>query len=89
MKLSDEEIWKANQPFFLKVGKLANKWTNHSNLCSMYSDKEIEEALDEDQTKLIEIGLLTKAYPSSTKEASKWSFLHLTFQEYFIAFLEK
>ena len=87
VKFSDEEILKANQPFFLKVGKLSNKWTKHNNLCSMYSDKEIDEALGEDHAKLIEIGLLTKAYPSSSNKASKWSFPHLTFQEYFIAYL--
>ena len=86
-KLSDEEIWQVNQPFFFKVGKLANKWTKHSNLCSMYSDKEIEDVLEGDHTKLIDIGLLTKSYPSYSTKASKWSFPHLTFQEYFIAYL--
>ena len=86
-KLSDEEIWQVNQPFFFKVGELANKWTKHSNLCSMYSDKEIEDVLEGDHTKLIDIGLLTKSYPSYSPKASKWSFPHLTFQEYFIAYL--
>ena len=85
--LSKDEIWRANQPLLLKVGKLANNWTKHSNLCSMFSDKELEDALQCDCTKLIKIGLLTRSYPSSTAEASKWSFPHLTFQEYFIAYL--
>ena len=85
--LSKDEIWRANQPLLLKAGKLANNWTKHSNLCSMFSDKELEDALQCDCTKLIKIGLLTKSYPSSTAEASKWSFPHLTFQEYFIAYL--
>ena len=87
VQLSEDEIWKANHPLLLKVGKLANRWTKHNNLCITYRDRELEDALKEDSAMLIKIGLLTKSYPSSSAEALKWTFPHLTFQEYFIAYL--
>ena len=86
-KLSEDKIWKSSQPLLLKVGKLANTWTKHNNLCSMYTEKELEDVLKEDYEKVINIGLLIKSYPSSALNVSKWSFPHLTFQEYFIAYL--
>ena len=88
VNLSENEIWKSNQPLLLKVGKLANTWTKQNILRSTFSDNDLENVLETDDCqKLIEIGLLTKSYPSSTVQASKWSFPHLTFQEYFIAYL--
>ena len=87
-KLSEKEIWKMCKPLWIKVGKLANKWTKHNKLCSMYNDVELIDILGkEDYEKVINIGLLTKSYPSSALQASEWSFPHLTFQEYFIAYL--
>ena len=87
VNLSKDEIWRAIEPLLLEVGKIANTWTKHNNLCSMFSDKELEAVPKCDCKKLINIGLLTKSYTSSTAQASKWSFPHLTFQEYFIAYL--
>ena len=83
-KLSEDEIWKVNKPLLLKVGKLANTWTKNNKLRIMFSDKELEDALKGEFVKLINIGLLTKSYPSISAE--KWSFPHLTFQEYLIAY---
>ena len=85
VKLSKDEILKSNRPLLLKVGKIANSWTKHNNLRITYNDKELEDTLEGDFAKLIKIGLLTKSYPSNSAE--KWSFPHLTFQEYFIAYL--
>ena len=90
---SEEDILKASMPILFKVGKLANKWTKHNNLCSVFSKKELEVALGKekemkgDYAKVIKIGLLTKLYPSNSADTSNWSFPHLSFQEYFIAFL--
>ena len=85
---TEEEIWKANQPLLLKLGKLANNWTKHNNIFSMYSDTQLKDVLtSDDYDKIIGIGILIKSYPSSTVQSSKWSFPHLTFQEYFIAYL--
>ena len=86
-KLPEDKIWKTIKPLLLKVGKLANTWTKHNNLCSMYTDKELKDVLKEDYDKVIDIGFLIKSYPSSALNVSKWSFPHLTFQEYFIAYL--
>ena len=87
VKLPEAEIWKAIQPVLLKVGKLANTWTKHNNLCSLYTDNQLKDVLKEDYEKVINIGLLIKSYPSSALNVSKWSFPHMTFQEYFIAYL--
>ena len=87
VNLSEDEIWKSSQPLLHKVGILANTWTKQNILCSTFSDKDLKAALKGDWQKIIQIGLLTKSYPSSTVQASKWSFPHLTFQEYFIAHL--
>ena len=87
-KLPEDKLWKSSQPLLLKVGKLANTWTKHNNLCSMYTDEELKDVLKkEDYEKVIDIGLLIKSYPSSALNVSNWSFPHLTFQEYFIAYL--
>ena len=85
--LSEEEIWNSCQPLLNKVAKLAYKWTKHLNFSSMYSNKELQDVLKEDYKNIINIGLLTKSYPSSSVDATKWSFPHLTFQEYFISYL--
>ena len=87
VNFSEEEIWNASNQILIQIGKLANKWTKRHNLCTMYSNKELEDVLGDDSEKVIKIGLLTKSYPSSSGDASKWSFPHLTFQEYFIAYL--
>ena len=87
MKLPEAEIWKAIKPVLLKVGKLANTWTKHNNLCSLYTDNQLKDVLKEDYEKVINIGLLIRSFPSSALNVSKWSFPHMTFQEYFIAYL--
>ena len=86
-EVTEEEIWNFNKPLLLKVGILANKWTKHNNLSSLFSNQELKDVLKEDYEKVINIGLLTKSYPSSATDVSMWSFPHLTFQEYFIAYL--
>ena len=53
----------------------------------MFSTKELQEILGEDFNKVIEIGLIVKSHPSNILEESKWSFPHLTIQEYFVAYL--
>ena len=87
-KSSEKEIWEMCKPLWTKVGKLANKWTKQNNLCSIFNDVELVAALGkEDYAKVINMGLLIKSYPSSALQASQWSFPHLTFQEYFVAYL--
>ena len=41
----------------------------------------------DDFNKVLEIGLIVKSHPSNILEESKWSFPHLTIQEYFVAYL--
>ena len=87
LNFSEEEILKANLPVLLKVSQLANKWTKQNSVCSTFREKELEMVLGVDCSKVIKIGLLTKLFPSNSAEISNWSFPHLSFQEYFIAFL--
>ena len=53
----------------------------------MFSTNELKEILGEDLNKVIKIGLIVKSHPSNILEESKWSFPHLTLQEYFVAYL--
>ena len=71
-----------------KVGKVCNQWKKYNRLRIVFSTKELKEILgEEDFNKVIGIGLIVKSHPSNILEESKWSFPHLTIQEYFVAYL--
>ena len=76
-----------HKPLLLKVGKVCNQWEKYNRLRIVFSTKELKEILGEDFNKVIEIGLIVKSHPSNILEESKWSFPHLTIQEYFVAYL--
>ena len=84
-KISKDEVFKANVALLSKVGKLCNRWENN-RLQIVFSTKEVQDVLDEDFNKVIQIGLIVKSHPCNILEDSKWSFPHLTIQEYFVAF---
>ena len=71
----------------VKVGKVCNQWEKCNRLRIVFSTKELKETLGEDFNKVIEIGLIVKSHPSNILEESKWSFPHLTLQEYMVAYL--
>ena len=82
-----QRVKKQNEPLLLKIGKLANTWEKHNRLRIVFSTDELEDTLGEDFDKVINIGILTKSHPSNILQESKWSFPHLTIQEYLVAFL--
>ena len=82
-----QQIKKQNEPLLLKIGKLANTWEKYNRLRIVFSTEELHDILGEDFDKVINIGILTKSHPSNILQESKWSFPHLTIQEYFVAFL--
>ena len=82
-----DNVTEQHKPLLLKVGKVCNQWEKYNRLRIVFSTKELKEILGEDFNKVIEIGLIVKSHPSNILEESKWSFPHLTLQEYFVAYL--
>ena len=82
-----DNVTEQHKPLLLKVGKVCNQWEKCNRLRIVFSTKELKEILGEDFDKVIEIGLIVKSHPSNILEESKWSFPHLTIQEYFVAYL--
>ena len=78
---------KQNESLLVRIGQLANTWEKYNRLRIVFSSEELEDILGEEFDKVINIGILTKSHPSNTLQESKWSFPHLTIQEYFVAFL--
>ena len=78
---------KQSESILVKIGQLANTWEKYNRLRVVFSSEELEDILGEEFDKVINIGILTKSHPSNTLQESKWSFPHLTIQEYFVAFL--
>ena len=85
-KKSEQQVLKQNEPLLRKIGQLANTWEKHNRLRVVFSTEELEEILGEDFDEVINIGILTKSHPSNILQESKWSFPHLTIQEYFVAY---
>ena len=82
-----DNLTEQHRLLLLKVGKICNQWEKYNRLRIVFSTKELKEILGEDFNKVIEIGLIIKSHPSYILEESKWSFPHLTIQEYFVAYL--
>ena len=82
-----DNVTEQHKALLLKVGKVCNQWEKYNRLRIVFSTKELKEILGEDFSQVIEIGLIVKSHPSNILEESKWSFPHLTIQEYFVAYL--
>ena len=82
-----DNVTEQHKPLLLKVGKVCNQWEKYNRLRIVFSTKELKEILGEEFNKVIQIGLIVKSHPSNILEESKWSFPHLTLQEYFVAYL--
>ena len=93
------EVLEENKELLLLVGKVANTWEKYGRLRIVFNTKELKSVLNSSKTseagrpiqndifnKVIDIGLITKSHPSNDQEKSKWSFPHLTIQEYFVAY---
>ena len=91
------EVLEENKELLLLVGQVANTWEKYGRLRIVFNTKDLKsilvntkitEAGNENSAfdKVREIGLIIKSHPSYTVEKSKWSFPHLTIQEYFVAY---
>ena len=85
-KIPQNQVLDTSKYLFSKIGKLSNTWEKHNRLRIVFSTDELEDILGEDFEKVINIGILTKSHPSNILQESKWSFPHLTIQEYFVAY---
>ena len=92
------EILQENKEFLLLVGQIANTWEKYGPLRIVFKTKELQSVLNNSKTsesgtqndtfnKIIDVGLITKSHPTNILQESRWSFPHLTIQEYFVAFL--
>ena len=91
------EVLEENKELLLLVGKVANTWEKYGRLRIVFNTKELKSVLNSSKTseagiqndifnKVIDIGLIIKSHPSNAQDKSKWSFPHLTIQEYFVAY---
>ena len=85
-KMSKQQVIKQSEPVLIKIGQLANTWEKYNRLRIVFSTEELQEILGEDFDEVINIGILIKSHPSSILQESKWSFPHLTIQEYFVSY---
>ena len=90
-------VLEENKELLLLVGEVANRWEKYGRLRIVFNTKELKSVLNSSKTseagtqndifnKIINIGLITKSHPSDDLDKSKWSFPHLTIQEYFLAY---
>ena len=95
------EVINPNEQLLLRVGKVANTWEKYGRLHIVFDTAELLLGLNHKSRyhtrspdisckcnfcKVIDIGLIVKSHPSNALEDSKWSFPHLTIQEYFVAY---
>ena len=85
-KMPQNQVSNTEKSMFIKIGQLANTWEKHNRLIIVFSTEELQAILGEDFDKVKNIGILTKSHPSYILQESKWSFPHLTIQEYFVAY---
>ena len=85
--ISPRQVLIEHKSLLLKIGQLAYTWEKHNRLRIVFSTEELEVILGEDIEKGINIGILMKSHPSHILQESKWSFPHLTIQEFFVTFL--
>ena len=87
-EMSPEQVIEQEKALLLKIGQLANTWEKHNRMKIVFSTEELNQSLGKgDFGKVKNIGFLFKSHPSSSLQVSKWSFPHLTIQEYFVAFV--
>ena len=87
-----EDILQENKKILLQAGEIANSWDTYKRLQIVFSTGELESALNTDsETRftfedLLDLGMVVKSHPSHVLDESKWSFPHLSIQEYFVAY---
>ena len=90
------EVLEENKELLLLVGQVANTWEKYGRLRIVFNTKELQSVLNNNETEeanndtfiqVIDIGLIIKSHPSGVLQNSKWSFPHLTIQEYFVAIM--
>ena len=90
-------VLEKNKKLLTLVGKVANTWEKYGRLQIVFNAVELESTLTQIETTemtatghyfnlVLKVGLLTKSHPSHTLDNSKFSFPHLTIQEYFVAY---
>ena len=91
------DILEENKELLLLVAQVAYTWEKYGRLRIVFNTKELQLILRSTKAskgstrnktfnQARDIGLIIKSHPSNDLEQSKWSFPHLTIQEYFVAY---
>ena len=91
------DIFEENKELLLLVAQVAYTWEKYGRLRIVFNTKELQLILNSTKAskgstrnktfnQARDIGLIIKSHPSNDLEQSKWSFPHLTIQEYFVAY---
>ena len=83
---SESEIMNVYENLPMGFGYLAFSWNKHNVLGTVFDYEEMMKVYENRLSDMINLGCLVKYHLSHALEKSSWSFTHLTFQEYFLAF---
>ena len=83
---SEIEIMNVYKNLLMDLGCLAFSWNKHNVLVTVFDYEEMSKVYKKKLPDMINLCCLVKYHPSHALEKSSWSFTHLTFQEYFLAF---
>ena len=83
---SETAIMNIYEDLLMNLGCLAFSWNKHNVLVTVFDYEEMKKVYENRLPDMINLGCLVKYHPSHALEKSSWSFTHLTFQEYFLAF---
>ena len=77
---------KYHETVLMPTARLADRWDKNGNLIILFSFADIKEIDKNDREKVLDLGCVTKYYPSSQMAQTLWNFTHLSLQEYLVAF---
>ena len=76
---------KYEDTILLPTCKLANRWDGHDNLIILFPFSTIKDIAGDNYEKVRDYGCLTKYFPASPMDDTRWNFSHLSLQEYCVA----
>ena len=88
-QITHREVLKMKASLLMNVAKVSNTWNRNNRLHIIFGKEELLFALNNNEVvyrEIKDIGLIIQSHPFQALEQSKWSFPHLTVQEYFVAY---
>ena len=86
-KTQEKDIMnKYHDSVLMPTARLADRWDKKGNLIILFSLADIKETAENRTEEALDLGCITKYFPSSQMDQTLWNFTHLSLQEYFVAF---